>query len=259
MATKAKPGTGVATKSGTGMATWQDRMAKLATAAVEQEASVSSGQFVNTRTGQLTWNGSPVVGNKLKVIIADAIMENAYYEGEFDPDNPQPPVCFAFGRKEKELKPHADSVEPQHETCAGCPQNEFGTADRGKGKACKNIRRLGLIAADPLTQEAIEKGEVAYLKTPVTSVRGWAAYVRTLEALDHLPPQGVVTEISSVVDAKTQFKITFNKVGNVPDKLMGAVMDRHDEVVNAIEFPYSPPSSEPVAPKGKKPAGKRKY
>ncbi|HUW44165.1 MAG TPA: hypothetical protein VMW50_00040, partial [Dehalococcoidia bacterium] len=66
-------------------------------------------------------------------------------------------------------------------------------------------------------------------------------------------------EISSVVDAKTQFKITFNKVSNVPDKLMGAVMDRHDEVVNAIEFPYSPTSSEPVAPKGKKPAGKRKY
>ena len=262
MATKGKA---VAVKKpGTGLVSWQSRMAELAKKSVEQEASVSSGQFINTRAGQLTWNGSPVVGNKLKVIIADAIMENAYYEGEFDPDNPQPPVCFAFGRSEKEMKPHADSAEPQNDTCSGCPMNEFGTAERGKGKACKNIRRIGLIAAEPLTEEAIQKGEVAYLKTPVTSVKGWAAYVRTLEALEHLPPQAVITEISSMPDANTQFKLTFNKFGNIPDKFMGLVMDRHDEVANAIEFPYSPPSSEPVQTQKKgvskgKPVVKRKF
>jgi hypothetical protein len=127
--------------------------------------------------------------------------------------------------------------------------NEFGSAERGKGKACKNIRRLGLIAASPLNEETVEKGEVAYLKTPVTSVKGWASYVRTLEALNHLPPLGVVTEIGAVPDPKSQFKLTFNFVSNIPDKLMQSVMDRHDEVANAIEFPYAPPSSEPVVAK----------
>jgi hypothetical protein len=254
----AKQKTEVAVKKpGTGLVSWQDRMAKLASQAVEQEASVSSGQFIGTRAGQLSWNGSPVVNNKLHVIVCDSILENAYYPGEFDPDNPQPPVCFAFGRKEKDMAPHADSSDKQHDTCTGCQRNEFGSAERGKGKACKNIRRIGLIAAEPMSAEAIEKGEVAYLKTPVTSVKGWAAYVRTLEALDHMSPQGVVTEISSVTDPKSQFKIIFNKVGKVPDKFMGLVMDRHDEVANAIEFPYSPPSSELPVKKGAAKKGKK--
>ena len=247
-APKTKPGTGVATRNNTGVATWQQRLAGMAKEAVEQESSVSSGQFIGLKSGQITWNGQPAAGNKIRAIVVDSILENAYYPGKFDPDDPQPPVCFAFGRKEEDMKPHEDSLEPQAGTCDECPMNKFQTADNGKGKACKNIRRLGLIAATPLTEEAVAKGEVAFMKTPVTSVKGWAAYVRTVEALNHLPPAGVVTEIGCVPDAKTQFKVTFNYVSNVPDELMTAVLDRHDEVAKSIDFPYSPPRSEPPAP-----------
>lgn len=250
--------TDVATrKSGTGLANWQDRLAGMAKQAVEQEASVATGQFIGTKAGQLTWNGNPVQGNKLEVVVVDSILENAYYVGKFDSDNPQPPVCFSFGRNEKEMKPHPDSVEPQHETCAGCPMNEFKSADTGKGKACKNIRRLGLIAAKPLTPEALEKGEVAFLKTPVTSVKAWASYVRGLEALSHLPPLAVVTEIGAIPDAKTQFKLTFNAGTTIPDKLMPIVMDRYDEISKSIDFPYAPPSAEPEQlARGAKSAGR---
>ena len=250
MATKNVP----AKKESTAVANWQDRLAAMAKASTQQESSVATGQFISTKAGQLTWQGSPAKENKFKVIILDAILENAYYPGDFDPENPQPPVCFAFGRDDKELAPHESSAEPQSEKCDGCKMNEFGTAERGKGKACKNIRRLGMVAADPLSAEGIQKSEVAYMKTPVTSVKSWAAYARSLDALKHLPPLGVITEVGSVPDPKSQFKLTFNYVEDVPQELLGAVLDRHEEVKESIGFPYSPPSSEAPA---KKPAGKQ--
>lgn len=247
-------------KSSTALASYEDRLAAMAKQSTEQEASVASGQFLSTKAGQLSWNGSPAVGNKLQVIVLDAVLENAYYPGEYDPENPQPPVCFAFGRDDKNMSPHEASSEPQSDSCHTCAMNEFGTAERGKGKACKNIRRLGLVSASPMSEEGIGKGEIAYLKTPVTSVKGWAAYVRMLDALHHKPPLGVVTEIGSVPDPKSQFKLTFTHVADIPSDILPAVFDRHEEVKNAIEFPYSPPSSEPPAPsKGKKPAAKKKY
>ena len=254
-----KPKTAVVVRKTTAVGSYKDRLAALAKESVAQEASVSTGAFISTKAGQLTWQGNPVQGNKLQVIVADSVMENAYYPGDFDPDNPQPPVCFAFGRDEKDMSPHADSSEPQHETCKGCPQNEFGSADRGKGKACKNIRRIGLLPASPLNEEALRTSEVAFLKTPVTSVKGWAGYVRSLDALHQVPPQAVITEIGAITDLKTQYKLTFNYVKDVPEDLMGIVLDRHEEVKNSIEFPYSPPSSEPVKPAAKKAATKRKY
>jgi hypothetical protein len=255
MATKNTP----ATKGSTALVSWKDRLAAKAQEAKEQVSSIASGQFIGTRTGQFTWNGNPVRDNKLQVVILDSVFENAYYPGKFDADNPQPPVCFAFGRDAKSMTPHADSAQPQSETCAKCPMNEFESADtgKGKGKACKNIVRLGMVAAMPLSKEGLEKGEIAYLKIPVTSVKSWGAYVRTLDALHKLPPLGVVTEIGSVPDPKSQFKITFRAESPVPDELMESVLNREEEVRDAIEFPYAPPSEE--EPKAKKPTAKRKY
>lgn len=252
--------------AGTGVANWEERLALMAKESTQQEASVATGQFLNTRGGQLTWNGNPVKDNKLACIIVDNILENAYYEGDFDPDSPAPPVCYAFGRDDKEMAPHPDSPSPQHETCRGCPMNEFGTADRGKGKACKNIRRLAILPAEPLTDDAIQKGEIFFLKTPVTSVKGWAAYVRNLDALRHRPPLGVISEISAIPDAKTQFKLIFSHVKDIPGTVMGAIFKRHDEVKESIAFPYSPQSEAPaparkLAARGaapvKKPAGRK--
>lgn len=238
--------------------TWEARLASMAKESVQQEASVSTGQFISTRAGQLSYNGNPVQGNKLDAIVVDAILENCYYKGDFDPDNPAPPVCYAFGRDDKDMHPHEQSPEPQAKSCAECELNEFGTADRGKGKACKNIRRLALLPAQPLDAEALEKAEIAYLKTPVTSVKGWAAYVRTLDALRKRPPIGVVTEISTVADPKSQYKVLFNHKLDLPAAPLEAVFARLEEVKSGIAFPYAPPSTE--APGAKKtPAKKRKY
>lgn len=259
MATKNVPAKAKTTAVGKAM-TWQERLAGLAQDAVKTEESVSAGNFLSFKSGQLSYQGNAVQGNALDVIVLDHILENCFYGRRYDPDNPTPPVCYAFGTTEDDLAPHEKSAEPQHETCSGCPMNEFETADQGKGKACKNTRRLGLIPADNLDPEALESVEVAFAKLPVTSVKGWASYVRTLATLEKKPPLGFVTRLSVVPDAKSQFKVMFNKVEALDEDVLGVVLQRHDEVHDNIAFPYPEASEEaPPAKAAKKPAAKRKY
>jgi hypothetical protein len=230
-----------AKSGGGGVVKWEDRLAKYAKDAVDQEASVATGQFISTRAGQLSYQGNPIKDNTLDVVVADGILENCYYEGEFDAKNPAPPVCYAFGRDDKEMKPHEKSTKKQAESCADCPQNVFGSAERGEGKACKNTRRLALLPTTNMTPDGLKKMEAAYIKVPVTSVKGWAAYTRGIAALRHRPPFGVVTRLKTEPDQKNQFRMTFEHVSDLPESLLPVAMDRHEELKEAIGFPYAPP------------------
>ena len=133
--------------------TWEEDLAKQAESYAEQEASAfSGGQFFSTRSGILSFDGTTMPNNEIAVIILDGVMENVLYEDAFDPDNPTSPTCFAFGRNEKEMTPHEAVTVPQCETCAACPKNQWGTSVRqdgraGRGKACRNTRRLAMIVA----------------------------------------------------------------------------------------------------------------
>lgn len=252
----AKPAPG----KGTAVVSWKDKLKGYA----QESASVAEqvgggGNFISFKAGQISYNGQACAGNKLDVIIAEAVFEHAYYQGDYDPDNPQPPVCFAFGKDEKTMVPHEKSAQPQAESCAECELNKFGSADKGKGKACKNVMRLALLPAKPLEAEILAKAEAAYAKLPVTSVKGYGAYALKLKATHDLPPFAFVTQIGTVPDPKSQFKVTFEDVAKLDhdDELMEVLVQRHEEQAELIEFPYQPPSEEEKP--AKKLAGKRKF
>lgn len=244
----------------TAVANYEERLAAKAAAAVQSEANVGGGSFISVKGGHLTYQGNTIKGNELDVVVLAAIHENCYYGDRYDPDNPQPPLCYAFGTDDSEMAPHPESSEPQHDTCKGCPNNEFGTADNGKGKACKNIRRLALLPGDPLNEETIQSAELAFLKVPVTSVKGWASFVKTVATLEKLPPYGVITRIGVIPDQKTQFKVTFQKEGNVDRELLPLVDQRSETAEQEVAFPYAKPSEEEKKPTRKAaPAKKRKF
>ncbi len=242
----AKRGTAAVAKAGQ----WDDELAKYATEVADKE-QMPAGNFVSIKGGILTIGGSPMNGNKVKVIIVDHVYENAKYDSDYDPDAPQPPSCYAFGRDEAELKPHEKASEPAHDQCSGCAHNVFGSAEKGKGKACKNIRRLAMVSADELSADSVRDGTLVYMKIPVTSTKGWAYYVKGLAATLKRPPFGVITEVAVVPDAKSQFKITFQACGNVPNEVMGAVMARREKVAEEIMFPYGAPNADEKPAKGK--------
>jgi len=220
---------------------WEAQMRADAAGYKEAVANIGVGQFMSTRGGVLTYQQTPVPGNKMRVVILDAILVNAFYPGSFDPDNPVPPVCWAFGRKESEMAPTGEIPDQQNDACSGCKQNKFGSAEKGRGKACKNGVRLGVLHADSLKGAGIAEAAVAFLNIPPTSLPSWSQYVKSLEATTGLPPYGVVTEIALVPDAKTQFKLTFTLVEKIKDrKLLGAVFAKHGDVAQTIDFAFQP-------------------
>lgn len=250
---------------------WAEEMKRQAQIAARMEANAGGGQFFGLQSGQLTWQGAPIENNQLICVVLDHILENTYYGGEaYDPDNPQPPTCFALGRDQDEMAPHDNVVrrgDHQNQSCEGCPMNEWGSADTGRGKACKNTRRLALVVAgrkrkdddelivDP---EHYKQAEIGFLKLPVTSVNGWAGYVKQLAASLGRPPHGVATLIKVVPDPKTQFRVTFQLVDPLPSEVLGTIMERHEEVGQLIDFPYPDPTDEPSAAlKRSKAKGKR--
>jgi hypothetical protein len=226
-------------------ANWEKQMAEDAARAVKQEASVSVGQFMSIRGGILQFQQTPVPGNKFQGVILASILENAYYTQEFDPQNPSSPDCYAFSDptldpelQEKRMAPHEQSPERQSAACADCQWNKFGTAEKGRGKACKNGRRMALIHVDDLKKNP-KDWTVAFLKIPPTSLPGWASYVRSISDMTGRPPYAVATEVAVVPDTKSQYKVTFNLVKKIDDKkALASCFTKHNELEKSIGFPY---------------------
>lgn len=257
--------------TGTALVSIADRWATEAVAAAAEEP-VTGGVWLSTQGGILAIGDEDMPGNQAYVIVLDSIRENTYYPGKFDAKVKNPPVCYAFGRgaDADEMGPHPsmqvdlEYFQPQNDTCQGCPMNEWGTADTGKGKACQNRRRLTLIPAGVATPikgsrdfevdlfddpAHYQTADVAYLKLPVTSTKEWAKYVTQLSASVRRPPHGVLTRIWLEPNANDQYHVRFEMVEEVPDELAQIIMDRHDAVIGQEFTGYQPPQEveQPVA------------
>lgn len=248
---------------------YDDELAEFAKQFADQESAAAGGSFFGLGGGTLTFNGNPVPDNEMAVIVVDGIMENVFYPGAYDPATPQSPICFAFGRNELEMKPHVKSLHPQHPQCKGCPHNEFGSADVGEGKACRNTRRLAMIAAGNMEKgrfepfddtDHFETAQLAYMKLPVTSVKGYATFVKQLADSLKLPPFAVFTKVKVVKDPskpRIPFKVIFESLAKAPKALLEILKARHEEAKTGIDFPYvASEEVEEVKPKAK---AKRKY
>jgi hypothetical protein len=267
MATKAK--------KTTALVRWDEELAKQAEASAKMEESAGGGAFFSLKSGVLSWQDAPLPNNQMAVIILDHVFETTYYAGDYNPENPVGPVAFAFGRDEKTLTWHENSLpEFAGKLCKDSEVCQWGTAEKGRGKAAKETRRLAMIPAGTIDnngkfkmfddEDHYESTTIGYMKLPVTSVAGFAGFVKSVAGTLRRPPHGIVAKVKVIPDAKSQFRVLFEPLMNVPNELMGLVMKRRDEAVAAIEFPYQvSEEAEKPAPRGKaakQPAKKtRKY
>ena|ERR1700722_17833639 len=244
--------------------TYDKVWAEQAERAASQE-QLNSGVILSARGGTLQVGEEVLPGNQAAVIILDSVFENTLYEDKFDPDNPTPPICYAFGRGvegQEDMAPHesmqADLAyfKPQHATCKGCKWNEWGSADQGRGKACQNRRRLALIPAgyyqpkrgsrdfdlqlfdDP---KHFQTADMVFAKLPVMSVKNWSKYVNQIATNFHRPPHGVITRLFLEPDPQSQFRFDFEIIEELPDDLAQVIMDRHDAAVKQVIQGYKPP------------------
>lgn len=261
-----KKTTGKAT--GTDIVDYEAEMLAQAQQATEAEKLGGGGKFFSTKSGVLAFDETPMPGNQMAVYILDGIHENLFYGTAYDPDNRAPPKCFAFSReedgtliKEEDMEPHeivdkeTDTFERQHENCAECPNNQWGSAEVGRGKACGNRRRLAVIPAGSYVKQGkggsyelelfddpdlLAKADIAFLKLPVMSAKAYSKFVHATAEEYKRPPHGVIARIWLEPSQRSNFSIEFEVIELTPKEMLPVIMRRHEEAKKSIAFPYTP-------------------
>lgn len=250
MATAKKTATPATKSSSRALTLWEQKMADAAKQSAKSERAVSGLQGISIKGGVLTVDEQPVPGNELRVVVLVSMHENQYYTKPYDPNNPAIPDCYSFSDPDGDdpegaMAPHEESKDKQGDDnglCANCWANQMQSAAVGRGKACKNVRRLALVADSDLeSPEALRDAEVRVLKVPVMSVKGWALYVRNvLNEQYNRPHWGVVTLVKVVPDPKSQWKVlfSFEELIDFDDKLFDALQTKIAQVKPQLSAPY---------------------
>lgn len=223
---------------------WENKMAQYAHEGLSNERA--PGQLFSTKGGILTFGGIPVPNNRMQVCVLAAMFENVYYPRPYDPNNPESPECYAFSLDGRGMAPHADAEHKQNPTCDGCRWIQWDTGPGGRGKACKEQRRLALLPAAALSDpKAVEDATVGYLRLPVTSTKAFSEHVKHV-GMKGLPVFAVVTDVVLAPDPKTMWKFSFGFVSQITHpEVLAAVEKRHLGERQAMAFPY-PKNAQPV-------------
>lgn len=179
--------------------------------------SIKGGRFHIVRNGQ-----QPVTLQlfALQVIIVHANpgITKAFFEGAWNPDaEAEAPICSS----DDGVTPRADADKPQCNTCAACPQNQFGSKinpqTQKQGKACMDKKTVAVVTP------GAEGGEMLRLQIPAASLKDFGAYLRSLPVKYCY----IVTEIT--FDTTVSYpKLLFKPVAYVSEQGAAIVTARHD-------------------------------
>ena len=157
---------------------------------------------------------------------------NAFYTKRYSPGSVEAPDCFAINSNFAGLAPHNDAPKPVNSECAGCPKNEWGSAPGGgRGKACQNRIRLGVIPPD-----ATSKSPVFILDLPPTSTGDFIKLIKKLK----VPIQTRVLHFT--LDSKVDYqKILCSDDQQTPDSIAPILLEKMELAVPIVERSYITP------------------
>lgn len=245
---------------GTAVVTWKDRMAAVVAKSAAMEAP--KGGFLSFRGGRLSYDDTPIPGDKIQVIVLDHVLENTWFKEDFNPAKTASPACYALGREEEALEPHADCEEPKGGEgggCATCPLNEWGSDRKGgRGKDCKNTRRIAMIPADVLVKfnagdtDALKKASVVMCKLPVTSTKAFSKFINSIVKAMEVPPFQIITELSVSPHPANQFQVNWKVMDKIADDhpSLPVLYEKHVACEKLLFQPY--PKMEEQAPAASK-------
>lgn len=246
----------MAKKTGKELVKWDEEFAGLAKASTAG-MDLPTAKWISIKSGRLKFQGAEVPGNEIQAVILGWVHENQYYTEDYSSDAAQVPSCYAFGTDQDDMQPHEKVSEPQNDSCATCPLNEWGSdPNGGAGKACKNVLRLALIAESDL--EDLSSAEIVYMKVPVMSTKNFMVYAKKKVADTMKRPYwAVVTTIRVEPDDRSQFKVLFDMESLIEDSdLFSPLKELWEKTMDSIDFPYPENIEREQKPKRGKPAPK---
>ena len=233
----------------TAVMTWKEKMAAVVAQAASSEAP--KGGFLSFKGGNISYDDQLIPGNTMDVIVVDFLLENGIFRDKYNANKPASPMCYAIGRDEESLKPHQDCEEPQHTDCETCPNNEWGSdPEGGRGKACKNTRRIAMIPADCLKNgvEGIRKAGTVMCKLPVMSVKNFSTFINQCTKAMELPPFGVVVRMNTKPHPTSLFQVNWTILNSIENQeYMEALYNKHVAAEKMLFQPY-PKMEEEAAP-----------
>jgi len=119
--------------------------------------------------------------NSIDVVLLSSskYVSKLWYENGYEEGNTNPPDCFAPNG----IVPDASSTKKQHATCAGCPQNTWGSAISASGKkakACRDSKRVAVSPLGDIRNEAF--GGPMLLRVPAASLSDVGNYGIAMKA-----------------------------------------------------------------------------
>jgi hypothetical protein len=159
--------------------------------AMAKRVSAPSSNKISTKGKLFTLPDGKSSTGPLNVVILDFVAVNSFYEGVYNPQNKSPPTCSAVSKDLDTMVPSASAPKPQGLNCNDCSKNAWGSGNGGRGKACKNTRRLIVVPPD-FTKDTVPMT----LYVSPTGLKGWDAYIRRLVIEYTARPIDVTTTIS---------------------------------------------------------------
>jgi hypothetical protein len=113
--------------------------------------------------------GEPASSIQVAIVRVNPGLSKAYYAGGYVEGVESKPECFSNDG----IRPDPNAEEAQAKSCASCPFNAFGSASTGKGKACRDTKRMAIATVDNLEEPMM-------LRVPATSLKNLAQYGKLL-------------------------------------------------------------------------------
>lgn len=141
----------------------------------------NTGSKISTMGKMFTFPDGRTDQGPINVIIIGWKRIYTYYPDQYDSQNKKPPSCYAIGMAEADMKPGDDVPNPEALSCEGCANNVFGSAQVGKGKACKNKYRVAVISPDAEVTDTMSLDEIPvyYIEVSPTGLGAFGNYIQS--------------------------------------------------------------------------------
>jgi hypothetical protein len=163
--------------------------------------------------------------NSIEVVILKAApyISKIWYEKGYVEGSTAPPDCFSPNG----TVPDPSSTKKQHNVCASCPQNAWGsklTEAGKKGKACGDSKRMAVVPMNDILNEVY--GGPMLLRVPAASLQDLASFGNKMQNLGY-PYYAIATRIS--FDHNEAYpKFVFNAIRPLTDEEADQVIALHN-------------------------------
>lgn len=228
-----------------------DLMAELALAARDAAAQERPKVAkISTKAAILAFGGTPMPDNLIDAVIVGVGFRSTLYLKPYNPQALELPTCFAMSDKSDNLTPHENVAEPMSGACKSCKYAAWKSVrlikpgDMGKGKACKESRRLVLLPANQLgSAKDVASAELAVLDIPPTSIANFSKLVNVLSLTVKLPTWAMVIRIAAKPHIKNQLELTFTPMRQAGDEsITRALQARQEEAMRIALAPFELPA-----------------